>query len=264
MSTFDRRRISLKSLNSLTKYPSIATYHQLDPRNGGLTETATAFPGQVVVSEKVDGTNSRVVLLPDGGYLLGSREELLYADGDLIGNPALGIVDSLRPVADELRASAGAGADAVRVFYLELYGGKIGSQAKNYSTSGAVGWRLFDIAVVDDLAERLSWSPERISGWRDSGGQSFAGEQQLRAAAGEAGLELTPRLATLDGAALPADVAGMHEFLRTRLPHTLVALDETGKGVPEGIVLRSPDRSVIAKARFQDYERTLKRRADAR
>ena len=32
-------------------------------------------------------------------------------------------------------------------------------------------------------------------------------------------------------------------------------------GAAEGIVLRTPDRSVIAKARFQDYERTLKRRA---
>ncbi len=31
-------------------------------------------------------------MLPDASYLLGSREELLCAQGDLIGNPALGIV----------------------------------------------------------------------------------------------------------------------------------------------------------------------------
>jgi hypothetical protein len=210
----------------------------------------------------VHNSNARILLLPDGGYLLGSREELLYADGDLIGNPALGIVDSLRPVADALRGNGEA--DAVRVFYMELYGGKIGGQAKNYSTSGAVGWRLFDVAHVGDLAERLTWSPERISGWRDGGGQAFAGEDELRATAARAGFELTPRLATLDGASLPASVAGMHEFLVARLPRTLVALDETGKGLPEGIVLRTPDRAVIAKARFQDYERTLKRRANTR
>ncbi|MCX4390586.1 hypothetical protein OG777_27200 [Micromonospora peucetia] len=32
----------------------------------------------------------------------------------------------------------------------------------------------------------------------------------------------------------------------------------------EGLVLRAADRSVIAKARFQDYERTLKRREGRR
>ncbi|WP_284706371.1 hypothetical protein [Micromonospora phytophila] len=31
-------------------------------------------------------------------------------------------------------------------------------------------------------------------------------------------------------------------------------------GRSEGLVLRAADRSVIAKARFQDYERTIKRR----
>ncbi|WP_281186142.1 hypothetical protein [Micromonospora peucetia] len=33
---------------------------------------------------------------------------------------------------------------------------------------------------------------------------------------------------------------------------------------PKGWVLRAADRSVIAKARFQDYERTLKRREGRR
>jgi hypothetical protein len=32
-------------------------------------------------------------------------------------------------------------------------------------------------------------------------------------------------------------------------------------GRAEGLVLRTSDRAVIAKAKFQDYERTLKRRA---
>ncbi|MFF0635893.1 hypothetical protein ACFYTS_25690 [Nocardia sp. NPDC004151] len=29
---------------------------------------------------------------------------------------------------------------------------------------------------------------------------------------------------------------------------------------PEGIALRTPDRSVITKARFEDYDRTLRRK----
>lgn len=45
------------------------------------------------------------------------------------------------------------------------------------------------------------------------------------------------------------------------LPTTRVALDDEAGGLPEGIVVRTATRSVIAKARFQDYERTLKRRA---
>ena len=140
MTPFDIRAVDLKALNSLTKYPSIPTYHHLDPRNGGLTEEAVPFAGQVIGSEKVDGTNSRIIMLPGGGYLLGSREELLYARGDLIGNPALGIVEHLKPVAERLTPPAGD--DPITVYYLETYGGKIGGQAKNYSARGTVGHRL--------------------------------------------------------------------------------------------------------------------------
>ncbi|WP_229068278.1 RNA ligase family protein [Actinoplanes sp. DH11] len=262
---FDVRAANLAAVNSLTKYPSIPTYHELDPRNGSLTETVTVFAGAVHGTEKVDGTNSRVILLPDGSYLLGSREELLYARGDLIGNPALGIVDNLRPIAEELRATAeeltaAPGGDAIRVFYLELYGGKIGGQAKQYSTRGATGWRLFDVAVIDALDERLGWAPARISAWREERGQRFLGEQELQVTSAKTGIDLTPRLFTLDGADLPATITETHAFLADRLPATLVALDESGLRAPEGIVLRTADRSTIAKARVQDYARTLKRR----
>jgi hypothetical protein len=261
MTPFDIRAVNLKALNSLTKYPSIPTYHQLDPRNGGLTDEAIPFTGQVIGTEKVDGTNSRLIMLPGGGYLLGSREELLYARGDLIGNPALGIVEHLKPVAEGLTPLTEG--DPITVFYLETYGGKIGGQAKNYSASGTVGRRLFDVAYLDP-GEQLEWPAERISSWRDNGGQSFADEAALTAEAAKAGLSLTPRLFTLDSADLPTGIEGVHAFLGSRLPGTLVALDESAKGAAEGIVLRTADRSVIAKARFQDYERTLKRRANRR
>ncbi|AEV86613.1 hypothetical protein ACWT_5596 [Actinoplanes sp. SE50] len=256
MADFDMRTADLTALNSLTKYPSIPTYHELDPRNGGLTETVTVLPGPVYASEKIDGTNSRLIMLPDGNHLIGSREELLYARGDLIGNPSQGIVASLRTVAENL-PDQHLPADTLRVYYLELYGGRIGAQAKNYSTRGAIGWRLFDVAEVSGLAELLTWPAPRIAAWREDGGQTWATEDELRAVTA---FDLAPQLFTMDGADLPADVAGMHAFLGERLPRTLVALDDSGQGRPEGIVLRTADRSVIAKARFQDYERTLKRR----
>lgn len=53
----------------------------------------------------------------------------------------------------------------------------------------------------------------------------------------------------------------MRSCLDTYAPISRATLDETAGGSPEGIVLRAADRSVIAKARFQDYERTARRRA---
>src|SRR5690242_15800816 len=129
--------IDLGSLNSLTKYPSIPTYHTLDPRNGGLRDEVVPFTGPVIGTEKVDGTNARLILLPDGSWLLGSREELLHARGDLIANPSQGIVAALKPVVAALPPVT----DQIRTYYVELYGGKVGAAAKQYTTDPArYGW----------------------------------------------------------------------------------------------------------------------------
>lgn len=256
MTTFNVRAANLRAINSLTKYPSIPTYHALDPRNGNLTDQPTHFPADVIATEKIDGTNSRIILLPDGTYLLGSRENLLYAQGDLIGDPAQGIVDQLRPLADTLPTGE---PNLIRVLYLELYGGKIGGNAKQYSTTGAHGWRLFDVALIGDLPDKLTWPSERISSWRDNGGQTFADEDQLLKAAALAGVQVTPRLFSDSASTLPTTIEDTLDLLRFYLPETLVGLDQSGRA--EGIVFRTSDRSVIAKARFSDYERTLKRRA---
>jgi hypothetical protein len=257
MTAFDVRTTNLQAINSMTKYPSIPTYHVLDPRNGGLLDESVPFPGPVIGTEKVDGTNARIVLLPDGGYLLGSREELLYARGDLIGNPSQGIVEALKPLAESLTAGRD---DTIRMLYLELYGGKIGSGAKQYSTRGEVGWRLFDEARIDDYAELLRWPSERISRWRDDGGQPFVDEERLTETAAAAAVQLTPRLFTVDPAELPTDLEKTRAFLAEHSPRTRVALGDATPGNSEGIVLRTADRSTIAKARFQDYDRTLRRR----
>lgn len=266
MKTLDRNTINLKRLNSLTKYPSIPTYHNLDPRNGCLIEgNPILFLDDVIATEKVDGTNSRIIFLPDGTYMIGSREDLLYAQGDLIGNPALGIVEHLRDGAERI-AAGGDAPDIIVVAYLELYGGKIGSSAKQYTTDpSACGWRLFDVALVEDWEDKLAWSPNRIAAWRDGGGQWFADEETLAETARRTGMVLTPRMVEpFHGDTIPATIEGMHAMLQDLLPRTQVALDDAAGGRPEGVVFRSPDRSAIAKARFQDYERTLKLRADGR
>ncbi|ADH65645.1 RNA ligase family protein [Nocardiopsis dassonvillei] len=255
MTAPDLRALDLSVLNSATKYPSIPTYHTLDPKNGGLLEEATAFTGDVVLTEKVDGANARIVSFPSGDYVLGSREELLYARGDLIGNPALGIVEALRALADRITPPM----TGIAVHYLEVYGGKVTAASREYTGDRAVGYRMFDSAAV--TAEVLSRQRQEISAWREGGGQGFLPEDALSLLAEREGIELTPRLATVPADKLPQGVAETSEFIAEHLPGTRVALDGGAGGRAEGIVLRTTDRSVIAKARFQDYRRTLKRRS---
>jgi hypothetical protein len=251
----DLRSTDLAALNSATKYPAIPTYHELDPKNGNLLDQVTAFTGDVVLTEKVDGTNGRIISLPGGEYVLGSREELLYARGDLIGNPALGIAEALRPLADRITPPD----TGVRVYYLEVYGGKVTGASREYTGSRNVGYRMFDaVTIASDVLERPLAA---ISAWREEGGQRFHTEDELALAAKAEDIELTPRLATVAAGELPDGIEEMKDFLTRYLPATQVALDDGAGGRPEGIVLRTTARTVIAKARFQDYQRTLKRRA---
>ncbi|MBL1078909.1 RNA ligase family protein [Nocardia sp. 2] len=254
--TFDVRTADLEAINSATKYPSIPTYHALGER-GSLTDTVTAFDGPVIGTEKVDGTNARIICLPDGSWLIGSREELLYAKDDLIGNPALGIVAALRETAAALPGSDG----LIRVFYGEVYGGKVTAASKQYTGERTVGFRLFDVIELPDFTDILAMPTAQISAWRESGGQPFRPEPALTELATQTGIELTPRLFTFDPTDLPQSIEETRDFLATHLPHTRSGLDAGAAGNPEGIVLRTSTRSVIAKARFEDYDRTLRRRS---
>ncbi|MFE1476516.1 RNA ligase family protein [Streptomyces cyaneofuscatus] len=245
--------LDLDALNSATKYPPIATYHEID--RGILLDNVMPFSNDVVLTEKVDGTNARVIVLPDGDYVIGSREDLLHARGDRVLNPVQSIVPALRPLAERLTAPTA----GIRVYFFEVYGDKITKASKQYTGSRAVGFRLFDVAVVD--AAVLELPRPAISSWRENGGQQFLAEEDLALMAKENGIELTPRLGRVPADQLPTDLAGMQDFLASRLPGTLVALDDAAGGRPEGIVLRTMDRSVIAKARVEDYARTMQRLA---
>lgn len=246
----------LGRLNSATKYPSILTYHPLDPKNGKLLDEDPVhyWQGRVTLTEKVNGTSGRVVVMPDGDWFIGSREELLYARGDRIVNPNLGIVPALLELAPTLQASG----HMIRVYFFEVYGYRIGPAAKQYTREAqAVGYRLFDAAQVKP--DVLGMIRSDIAGWRDRGGPLFFDEGQLLSTSEVHGsLPLVPRIATVDAGDLPTDLLGTAHWLDTMLPETQVRLDETGGGKAEGIVLRTQDRSLIAKARFEDYERTLK------
>lgn len=237
----------------MTKYPSIPTYHALGDK-GILLEETISFDSEVVLTEKVDGSNARIILLPDGNFVLGSREELLFAKGDLIGNPAQGIVEALKDVANSLLPSQ----DNITVAYLEVYGGKITAASKQYTAQQSVSWRLFDVVVLTEIETLFSQSGQQLAIWRDNGGQTFLGEEELRKAAKAYDFELTPRLGRIS--ALPVDIQETHQFLKGAISKTNVALDEGAGGRAEGIVARTVSRSVIAKLKFEDYERHAKRR----
>ncbi|HEY7427666.1 MAG TPA: hypothetical protein VH682_25770 [Gemmataceae bacterium] len=96
------RQVVLGKLNSMTKYPSILTYHALGHK-GVLQETVQVpFEGRIIGTEKVDGTNTRLIFCPDQSVLVGSREDLLWERRDLIGNPAMGIVEAVKETVHRL------------------------------------------------------------------------------------------------------------------------------------------------------------------
>lgn len=250
------RELDLERLNSLTKYPSIPTYHALGERGALLEEHVDLVDGPLIFTEKVDGTNTRVALLQSGEYVIGSREQLLHARGDLVFNPALGIVEAIRETADALADAAAVPDRSLTVYYFETFGGKITAASKQYTGSRAVSFRLFDVAEIP--LSMLTEPVERIAAWRDEGGQNFAAEPELLSAAERLGLAVTPRV-TPDGP-LPTDIEGTAAWLAAAVPKTLVAIDDNAGGRPEGLVVRTAARERIAKIRFEDYRRHLKRR----
>lgn len=242
--------MDLDCLNSATKYPSILTYHEMGDR-GRLTEKVQIeFPAaqKLIVTEKVDGTNARIVFLPTGprNYIIGSREEFLTAQGDLIQNPTYGIVKTLDPIA----ARSGTLSYMICSVFLEVYGGDLPA-AKQYSNQKTLGSRLFDIAHVP--LETLEQPRDKIAHWRDAGGQIFESEEELAQAIRILGIERVPMVGTVES--LPTGIKDTYEWMKA-YQKTLVDLGG-GQGRSEGVVVRTADRKSIAKLRFEDYERTI-------
>ncbi|WP_339168978.1 RNA ligase family protein [Paenibacillus sp. FSL R10-2796] len=258
--------MDLKKINSLTKYPSILTYHQLGERgrlNDFLTESrGFAELDDVFVYEKVDGENSRIILLKNDNnevdYLIGSREELLYAKGDRIGNPYGNIAEFLKPLAEKVIADILLEGDwALTVIYQESYGGKT-KASKNYSDRKTQGYRVFDVFSLnkDELYRLLELSQEKIAMWRDHGNQPFYDEIEKKRFIESIDLQSAPLLETIKGSEFPTSLESTYSYLK-RFENTQVGIDASGKS--EGIIVRTTDRKQIRKIRFEDYERTFRK-----
>lgn len=251
-------------LNSMTKYPSIPTFHDIN--QGILQENLTvddeSFPTgdtEIYVTEKVDGTNSRIILSA-GDYIIGSREELLCAKGDRFFNPSQEIVATIRSYAERLAPEFFT--DTLFVLFGESYGGNIGKNAKQYSSARNRGFRVFDVMTLSIQQTKCLMSSYRaaIASWRDGGGQKFMSiddrndfVRRLPVA-----MDSVPCIRKCKLRDIPTDIEGAYNWL-CQFRNTNVALDQTGKGQAEGVVIRTSDRSFIRKLRFEDYEKTLRK-----
>lgn len=248
-----------QKVNSLTKYPSILTLHKLGDK-GRLTDglTTDIFGEQMFATEKIDGTNVRIVLYGNE-YLIGSREFILHHNHGLYFDPAQGIVDGLFGLGLQVPPVIPDSGDVLTVVYGELYGGKVSSGSKNYGMEG-VGFRVFDVAVFHEMHSVLEMDLEDISRWREREtaggmvyGQNFLSNAQLLRYG--FGYDLVPSVSI---ELSDFSHRSILDNLRSALPKTLVALSDSAQGRPEGVILRNADRSKIVKVRFEDYERTLR------
>lgn len=262
----------LPQLDSLTKYPSIPTYHTMGERGRLLPAVQVQFPehSTLFITEKVDGTNARIIVFPDGRFIIGGRDSLLHASGDLIYTPDMHIVETLVSHSWTKESVE----HSVRVLFVEVYGAEIGKHGQSYTSKNARSWRVFDIVDIplSQYAEMMAKTPSQIAAWREAGGQKFHCVNQIYS------LFAGRRIETCLGAfperrsdrkplvpfvgnsyKLPTDIAETLEFMKKSVGDTsLASLDDGATAKPEGIVVRTEDRSTIAKLRFEDYHRTLK------
>jgi len=242
-----------EKINTLTKYPSILTLHQLGEKGRLKNEFTTPIQGEIMyATEKIDGTNARIVCY-GSEYLIGAREFILHHSNDLYFDNAQGIVDGLKELNINIPQT-----EKFTVIYGEFFGGKTTSNAKWYGQDKN-GFRVFDIAVYDDLSI-LEMSQHEISKWSeretDHGiiyGQNFISRSEMENQFAD--FELVP-LVEFDLGDMSHKV--VLENLKKFIPTTNVALSENALKRAEGVVLRNENRSKIVKVRFEDYERTLR------
>lgn len=262
----------LEGLNSLTKFPSIPTLHVMGSQGRLGSEIGVELDlvdEQYVATEKVDGTNARVIFFPDGSYLVGSREELLWYSEDVIYNPALGIVKEFRRLShrfEEFVLERGGG--GLVCVYFEVYGHGIGKNGREYAAdTDWTGSLVLDAAVWPGT----SWwplvsapnAPEHLSRLRGEGRQPFLDWAEVVQVTRQLGYEHVPLrpMLELDWPTLEQ----ARDYLES-LPRSDAVIADGARGRAEGVVIRSTKGAALfssspvvrAKLRLEDYVRTLR------
>ncbi|GAA2321281.1 hypothetical protein GCM10010149_87860 [Nonomuraea roseoviolacea subsp. roseoviolacea] len=252
-------------LNSLTKYPKIPTYHQRDSKGllvDGALNVEYRSTDRVHITEKFDGENTRITLLPTGEYMIGSREEWLTISGDRLYNEKDGLVDAVRPYADSVpQVPLFTSTTVITTFYVEVYGHRATNAWKNYGDGSVPGVRLFDVAQVP-IDMLFDMEIEEIAAWRENADHDgiWASTPDLYQIANLCGFTAATVLDSVMAADLPKDIDGMRDFLY-QWPLTTGAISGT-PGRSEGIVINDFWRKNLAKVKFKDYDKVWNARAE--
>jgi hypothetical protein len=237
------RSADLGRLRTHTAYPLPVSYHPPDPDTGALGEVRPRPAGDVIVAESINGLVARLVIFGDRSYLIGGPQRWLYADGDLIGDAANGVVSAVKPLADRIHSKVNIAPGSLLVVYGVVFGGKADA-GERYTTRRQVGYRLLDVARLDPAADE----------------PAFLGEKALLAFAAEHDLPLVPRLARFPARDLPIKPAAVLSLMEELLPSSRCRLDPAAGGEPFGLTVRTADRGWVSELRFADYRRAAKRK----
>ncbi|MCR0375596.1 RNA ligase family protein [[Clostridium] innocuum] len=260
--------IQSKKGNSLTKYPSIMTYHKMGK---GILEEKINMPEQdrdqiVYISEKIDGINMRILIL-NGDYVIGSREEFIYAKGDrIVSTNIKDYIGYMVSIAEDMIHSNAIKRDVLYCIYGELYGSKIQSAWKRYTSSkGTYGYRIFDVWDMPVLDFAMMYdsiaSSEAASNWRESNRQPwYEFFSLLTFATSVISLSPVPYIKHDFLKNIPEDKEGAFLYL-LNFQKTIINLDGSKKNCTdaEGIVIRTENREYISKLRFADYAKTFRK-----
>lgn len=264
-------KYGIQKLNTFTKYLSILTYHGLGQRGSlveNLVDEKTFTNQNVYITEKIDGSNGRIIFTTNNegkieDFLIGSREDFLYAKGDRIINSSLNMVKNLLPFAEQITAVSDVNTlkpNHIYGFYGEHFGGNCNGY-KNYTKRNTLSYRIFDIFEmnIEDAEEILDMEIDRISTWREKGNHPFLPVEKMHEICKTFNLETVPYIKIVDGNTIPTDLQKTYEWIQ-EFKNTNVTLDSDyeGPGNSEGVVIRTADRKNIKKLRFEDYNKTKK------
>lgn len=265
---------TVERLNVMTKFPSIPHLHEYGDRGTVNMDALAVDPDEffpAYATEKIDGTNVRVCVSM-GRVFIGSRDNWVWAEGDSLSRPDMGIADHFLqpPFLDSFLADLRDYQNTI-VYYGELYGGGIGSAWKNYCQTDK--WRCFKVFQIvlgrnNLIAEKLTDSSlklDQIAEMREDYKLrmpflfdiigDFNGIVDRMPSAFEG--NRVPRLDLVQARDIPSTAAATVEFLRGLVPETLCALEDCEPGPAEGIVLEGANGQ-LAKMKFAAYERTAK------
>lgn len=258
-------------LDSLTKYPSIETFHIMD--RGILRENETNLTEEfgdrtLLVQEKIDGTNMRIIVSHDG-YIIGSRNQLLSYRDDLIWSDLNAIMT--KSFAEMIFVSL-KDTEILKkhllVFYGELYGGNIGKASRQYTKNKDLFcFRLFDVAKFDTqkVIEELFQTPvssikglkRKYQNWIDiTSHQKFDGFLEPL---NEMNVKKVPAVGVYKLSKLDEDIETVYKTHLSVFSKSQAKEEEGAKGKSEGIIVRDEKRNFIRKLRFEDYQKTLRK-----